>query len=115
MSHPKEPHQSTDWQWEKALIDAYYDYRWHKLLDPLCDTFKSWKAGELTHADVDRAIEEAYKERCLINNLFGQRRDRSVALIHWWDRDWFEAWVNEHRPPSGFQPPSLPESQPQNK
>lgn len=115
MSGGNQSQKSSDWQWEAALVEAYYDYRWRKLLDPLCDTFKRWKAGELTHADVDRAIDEAYKERCLINSLFGQRRDRSVALINWWDRDWFEAWVNEHRPPSDFQSPSLVESQPSNE
>ncbi|HID62848.1 MAG TPA: hypothetical protein EYP49_08955 [Anaerolineae bacterium] len=101
MSDEKKHRQTPEWHWEQALIDDYYDYRWRKLLDPLCETFKRWKAGELAHADVDRAIEEAYKERCGLHNLFVQRRDRAVGLIQWWDREWFEAWVKEHRPPPG--------------
>ena len=99
MSDQRKQRQAPGWQWEQALIEAYYDYRWHQLLEPLCETFQRWKAGELTHADVDRAIEEAYRERCGLHNLFSQRQDRAVALIQWWDREWFEAWVEEHRPP----------------
>ncbi len=109
MSRHEKQHQTPEWQWEQALIDAYYDHRWRQLLEPLCETFQRWKAGELTHADVDRAMEEAYKEKCWISNLFAQRRDRTVALIQWWDREWFEAWVEKYRPPSGVRPVSPPE------
>ena len=100
MSGEEKRQEGTGRQWDEALSNDYYDYRWHQLLDPLCDTFRSWKAGELTHADVDRAIDDAYKQRCVINDLFAQRKDRAVALIQWWDRDWFEAWVKEHRAPA---------------
>lgn len=99
MSDQEKQRQSSGWRWEQALVEAYYDYRWHLLLEPLCETFQRWKAGELTHADVDLAIEEAYKERCGLRSLFSQRQDRAVALIQWWDHEWFEAWVEEHRPP----------------
>jgi hypothetical protein len=97
MTDREKDRQSGGWNWAETMVKDYHDYRWHQLLDPLCDTFRQWKAGELAHAEVDRAIDEAYKERCVINNLFAQRQDRAIALIHWWDSEWFDAWVAEHR------------------
>lgn len=87
------------WPWEQALIDDYYDYCCHQVMEPLCDTFRRWKAGELGHADVDEAIVRAYHARCSIHNLFDQRPDRTAGLIQSRDRKWFDAWVEEHRPP----------------
>lgn len=40
MSDQRKQRQPPEWQWEQALIDAYYDYRWHQLLEPLCETFQ---------------------------------------------------------------------------
>jgi len=40
--------------WEEKLTDAYWDYRWHTIMEPLCETFQAWKAGQLGHEDVDR-------------------------------------------------------------
>jgi hypothetical protein len=85
--------------WEEALTDAYWNYRWTRIMDPLCDTFQRWKAGELGHKDVNAAIDEAYKEKCLINNLLTYRPDRAAAVIQWWDREWFLEWIEENRPP----------------
>ena len=87
--------------WEEALTDAYWDYRWRKIMDPLCDTFQSWKAGKVGHKEVDKAIDAAYKEKCLVNSLLSYRPDRAAAVIQWWDRDWFLAWIEENRPPAG--------------
>lgn len=87
--------------WEQALTDAYWDYRWRRIMDPLCDTFQRWKAGELGHADVERAIDQAYKEKCAINSLLTSRPDRAAAIIQWWDREWFLKWIEENRPPAG--------------
>ena len=99
--------------WEEQLTDDYWDYRWRKIMEPLCETFQSWKAGDLGHEDVNGAIDEAYKEKCLINNLVTYRPDRAAAVIQWWDRDWFLAWIEENRPPAHVQlqsvPPELPE------
>jgi hypothetical protein len=99
--------------WEEQLTDAYWDYRWRKIMEPLCETFQSWKAGDLGHEDVNDAIDEAYKEKCLINNLVTYRPDRAAAVIQWWDREWFLAWIEENRPPADVQlqsvPPDLPE------
>ena len=89
--------------WEESLTDAYWDYRWRKIMDPLCDTFQRWKAGDLGHLDVDRAIDEAYKEKCLINNLLTSRPDRAAAIIQWWDHDWFLAWIEKNRPPADVE------------
>ncbi|MFZ5916190.1 MAG: hypothetical protein ACOYZ7_04595 [Chloroflexota bacterium] len=89
--------------WEKALIDAYCDYRWHKLLDPLCETFQAWKAGEIGIEQVDQALDRAYQQKCALNNLFCQRLDRVWNLIHWWDREWFEAWVAKNHPPASIK------------
>ncbi|MEJ2733258.1 MAG: hypothetical protein P8189_06765 [Anaerolineae bacterium] len=86
--------------WEKTLTDAYWDYRWRKIMDPLCDTFQKWKAGELGHSDVNDAIDRAYKEKCLVNNLLTYRPDRAAAIIQWWDREWFLEWIKENRPPA---------------
>ncbi len=98
MSDQKEQQQSPEWQWERALVDDYYDYRWRQMLEPLCETFQRWKEGELTYEDVDQAIEKAYQEKVVLHNLFSQRRDRAAGLIQWWDHEWFEAWIAEHRP-----------------
>lgn len=86
--------------WEEAMTEAYWDYRWRQIMEPLCETFQRWKAGELGHDDVDRAIDAAYKEKCSINTLLAQREDRAAAIIHWWDPEWFEAWIEENRPPA---------------
>lgn len=86
--------------WEKSLIDAYCSYRWAKLLNPLCDTFQAWKAGRIDVEEVDRALDQAYKEKCALSNLFCQRMDRVWNLIQWWDREWFEEWVEKNRPPA---------------
>jgi hypothetical protein len=89
--------------WEESLTEAYWDYRWRKIMDPLCDTFQRWKAGELDHSDVDKAIDAAYKEKCSINSLLSQRPDRAAGVIHWWDPEWFETWIEENRPPAGVE------------
>jgi hypothetical protein len=93
----------TPSSWEQALTDAYWDYRWRRIMEPLCDTFQRWKAGDLGHGDVDKAIDEAYKEKCMVNNLLGYRPDRAVAVIQWWDREWFLDWIEENRPPVGVE------------
>jgi len=94
--------------WEQAMTEAYWDYRWRQIMEPLCDTFQRWKAGKLGHADVDQAIDAAYKEKCLINSLLAHRADRASAVIQWWDREWFLAWIEENRPPADVKVQPLP-------
>jgi len=97
-------HRASEWHWEQALVDDYFNHRWHQVLEPLCETFQRWKAGELGHDAVSHAIEEAYKEKCILHNFAAQRIDRAVGLIQWWDRGWFEGWVEKHRSSQSVQP-----------
>lgn len=89
-------------EWEQALIDAYYDHRWHQVLDPLHEKFQRWKAGELTHADMDQAIHEAHKQNQDLYRLFRENRGLLVGLIQW-DREWFSGWVADNPPPPGVE------------
>ena len=86
--------------WEEKLTDDYWNYRWRKIMEPLCETFQAWKAGKIGHTEVDKAVDRAYQEKYSINNLLSQRPDRAAAIIHWWDPEWFEAWIEENRPPA---------------
>ena len=36
---------SPEWAWEQALIDAYDDYRWHQVLDPLAAAVNTLGGG----------------------------------------------------------------------
>jgi len=85
--------------WEQEIKEAYCNYRWRKIMEPLCDVFQKWKAGEIAHEEVDKAIDEAYKEKITVNSLMAQRQDRAAGLIRYWDPDWFQAWVEEHQAP----------------
>jgi hypothetical protein len=58
--------------WEQSMTDDCREYRWQQIMDPLCETFQRWKAGELAHADVSQAIDRAYKEKCVISGLLAQ-------------------------------------------
>jgi len=89
-------------QWEQALTDAYCDYRYHQVLDPLYDQFQRWKAGEFSHADIDKAIHLTHKKNQELYRLFTERRDYLVKLIQF-DEEWFGEWVKDHPPPKGIQ------------
>jgi hypothetical protein len=69
-----------------------------RLLDAPVDIF-TLKGLLEVNSEVDAALERAYKEKCALNNLFCQRVDRVANLVRWWDLEWFERWVEEHRPP----------------
>ena len=99
MSHKKR-RETPEYKWEQALIDAYYDYRWRQILEPLYEKFKLWEAGELEHADMDQAIHEAHKESQNVYSLFTESRSWLVGVIQW-DRKWFVAWARDHEPPPG--------------
>ena len=42
----KEAKRMSPKNWEESMVDAYWDYRWRQIMDPLCDTFQRWKAGD---------------------------------------------------------------------
>jgi predicted CopG family antitoxin len=44
--------QTPEYQWDQALLDAYNDYSWRQVLDPLYQKFQQWKAGEMDHTEV---------------------------------------------------------------
>jgi hypothetical protein len=103
MMNRRKRRETPEWKWEQALIDDYYDYRWHEALDPLYGKFKRWEAGELTHEDMDQAIHETHKDNQIVYRLFaGEKRSSLVRLIQV-DRTWFKAWVAVNPPPPGIE------------
>lgn len=99
MAQGEKNPKAEAWHWQEELLEDYYDYRWRQVAEPLCETFRRWKEGELSHSALDQAIEKAYRERCTLCDLFSQRPDRAVALIQILDPEWFEVWVKKHRVP----------------
>ncbi len=96
----KSPRTSAQW-WEEKLVEDYRHYRWQRLMDPMCDKMEKWRAGELTYAEMDQALEECHRQACELRNILNQREDRLVTLIQWLDREWFEEWVKSYSPPPG--------------
>jgi len=95
--------ETAEWKWEQALIDDYYDHRWRQVLSPLCEQFKRWEAGELTHEDMDHAIHETHKQNQTLYHLFVVEDRRSLVGLIQVDRAWFRTWVADNPPPSGIE------------
>jgi hypothetical protein len=100
MAHKKRSLTPED-QWEQALLDAYYDYRWREVLEPLYQKFQQWKAGELDHMDMDEAIHQTHKQTQEVYVFFTQKRDLLVRVIQF-DESWFQPWVKDNPPPEGY-------------
>jgi hypothetical protein len=94
--------QTPEYQWEQALLDAYDDYRWRQVLEPLYQKFQQWKAGELDHMDMDEAIHQTHKQTQEVYVFFTQKRDWLVRVIQF-DETWFRAWVKDNPPPAGYR------------
>ena len=94
--------KSSERKWEQELIDDYYDHRWREILEPFYEKFQLWDAGELEHADMDRAIHETHKQTQQVYGSFTYNRGMLVNMIQW-DRAWFEAWLKDHEPPPGVE------------
>ncbi len=90
--------RSPLYQWEQELIDAFYDYQWHLALDPLYEKFQGWKAGKISHDEMDQAIHETHKECQDVYNLFTAKRDFLVKAIQF-NEDWFPQWEKDHPRP----------------
>lgn len=101
MSRKRE-RKTPKWQWEQALIGDYSEHRGRQVLDPLYEKFQCWRAGELSHGDMDQAIHEVHKQNQATYTLFRQDRGFVLSLIVS-DRGWFDAWAAEHSPPSGVK------------
>ena len=93
--------QTPGYQWEQTFLDAYYDYRWQQVLEPLYQKFQQWKAGELDHMDMDEAIHQTHKQTQEVYVFFTQKRDWLVRVIQF-DEAWFQVWVKDNPPPAGY-------------
>jgi pantothenate kinase-related protein Tda10 len=101
MGEGKMSQQTSAQKWEQILIDDYRTYRWNQVMEPLCDKLQAWKDGEVGYDELDAFMEKVNQQICEVRNMLGQRRDRLVNLIQWWDREWFLEWVKEYAPPPG--------------
>ncbi len=70
----KRRRDTLEWAWEQALIDAYDDYRWHQVLDPLAAAVKR-EAGEIDHVDLARMAGRVRKGVSPIDDLFSEKRE----------------------------------------
>ena len=91
------------------MIDAFHDYRrstpqsgsvdqWHLVLDPLHQQFQRWKAGEISHLEMDEAIHKTHKACQHVCSLFTTKRDFLVSAIQF-NEDWFPGWEKDHPRP----------------
>ncbi len=64
--------------WEQAHIDAYYDHRWHAVLDPLAAAVRRWEAGTLDYVDLARAAGHVRTGMSPIDDVFNQKREMLV-------------------------------------
>lgn len=74
--------RSPLYQWEQEMTDAFYDYKrsspvdqWHLVLNPLYEQFQRWKAGEVSHLEIDEAIHKTHKACQKVYGLFTSKRD----------------------------------------
>ena len=104
MAHKKrnQTPQTPGYQWEQSLLDAYYDYRWREVLEPLYQKFQQWKVGELDHMGMDEAIHQTHKQTQEVYAFFTQKRDWLVRVIQF-DEAWFQVWVKVNPLPAGYQ------------
>lgn len=101
MAHKKRT-QTPEYQWEQALIDAYYDYRWREVLEPLAAQFESWKLGEMNHEQISGVIHQTHKQTQGVFSVFTLKREILVCAIQL-NEEWFHAWVKGNPPPAGYK------------
>jgi len=94
----KRRRDTPEWAWEQALIDAYYDYRWRQVLDPLAAAVRRWEAGVLDHVDLARAAGLIYKQVSPIDDIFSEKREMLVRMIEF-DEEWSGPWIAAHPRP----------------
>ena len=90
--------RSPLYQWEQEMIDAFHDYQWHLVLDPLYEKFQDWKAGDVSHAEMDEEIHGTHKSCQHVYSLFTAKREFLVRIIQF-NVDWFPEWAKEHPKP----------------
>jgi len=94
----KRRRDTPEWVWEQALIDAYHDYRWRQVLDPLAAAVKRWEAGEMDHVDLARAAGRVRTEMSPIDYIFSEKREMLVRMIEF-DEEWSGPWIAAHPRP----------------
>ena len=99
---PQKYRYTSKREWEQALIDAYHDFRWREVLDPLYEKFRRWEAGELDHAVLGASIRATNGPMFDIRRFFTQKRSVVVKFAQW-EREWFEDWVRDNPPPPGVE------------
>ncbi len=83
MAHKKRTQtpQTPGYQCEQALLDAFYDYRWREMLEPLYQKFLQRKVGELDHIDMNEVIHQTHKQTQEVYRFFTEKRDWLVRVI----------------------------------
>ena len=81
------------------MLDAYYDYQWRLVLDPLYEKFHEWKAGKFSRSEMDKAIHETHKSSQNVYSLFTTKRDLLVRVTQF-NEGWFSQWVKDHPQPA---------------
>jgi len=94
----KRRRDTPEWAWEQLLIDAYYDHRWHEVLDPLATAVRRWEAGELDHVSLARVAGRIHKKMSPIDYVFSQKRAMLVRMIEF-DEEWSGPWIAAHPRP----------------
>ena len=87
------------YQWEQEMIDAFEDYQWHLVLDPLYEQFQRWKAGRISHLELDEAIHKIHKDCQEVYGLFTNKHDFLARAIQA-NEGWFPEWVEDHPKPA---------------
>ena len=89
-------------EYQRSLIDAYYDFRMRKMLEPLYEAFQLWKQGKLPHDDLTELIHKVHRENQENYTFFMQSRDFLITCIKM-DTEWFSEWSQANPPPPGVE------------
>src|SRR5260370_386457 len=95
----KKRRDTPESQWEQALIDAYYDYRWRAVFDALHEQLHRWERGELTHDEMDNEVHNAHKQTQETFRFFSSPKRDELILYIGFDEEWFEPWLVAHPSP----------------
>jgi hypothetical protein len=87
--------------WSRPMATITGTRSWIHYARPSC----VGKVGQADNAEVDCVLDTAYRQKCALESLLGQRADRAAAIIEVTDREWFLSWIEEHRPQSGAKDP----------
>lgn len=72
--------RSPLYQWEQEMIDAYHDYQWRLVLDPLYEKFQDWKAGKVSHLEM-MAETTLHLLQCGFRIIYGYTQSDEISLL----------------------------------